>query len=157
VGCEEYKTLKEFLISCNLLKLGKCKQCGTSEALVMKRLDKVDFGLLLDQIRIDEGLDGIMGIVQQEDLKYLVDVIWTRQSMISGQSKFEDLMLTRWRVAEPISPWNCVLLTKQEAFAHLVQPLGVYSKEFCQKVEQKLMMGKEYFKQLPKMVEYARV
>ena len=55
---------------------------------------------------------------QEPDLRYLVENIWNSQSVLSAQEDLFDLVLVRWNKYEEWSPWNCILLTKEEASAH---------------------------------------
>ena len=38
--------------------------------------------------------------------------------MLSAHEDLFDLILVRWKKYEQWSPWNCILLTKEEASAH---------------------------------------
>ena len=51
-------------------------------------------------------------------MQYLVENIWLSQSILSAWDDLYDLVLTRWDRDEEWSPWNCILLTKDEALAH---------------------------------------
>ena len=55
---------------------------------------------------------------QDSDLHYLVENIWAGQSAMSAEKDLFELILVRWDVRSPWSPWNCILLTKDEAQAH---------------------------------------
>ena len=55
---------------------------------------------------------------QEPDLRYLVENIWNSQSVLSAHEDLFDLILVRWNKCEEWSPWNCILLTKEEASAH---------------------------------------
>ena len=57
-------------------------------------------------------------LFQEHDLRYLVDKIWGGQSILSAWDDLFDLTMVRWNIHEEWSPWNCVLLTKDEASAH---------------------------------------
>ena len=57
-------------------------------------------------------------LFQEHDLRYLVDKIWGGQSILSAWDDLFDLTMVRWNIHEEWSPWNCVLLTKDEAAAH---------------------------------------
>jgi len=48
-----------------------------------------------------------------------VENIWAAQSILSAWDDLYDLVLVRWDKYEEWSPWNCILLTKDEATAHL--------------------------------------
>lgn len=56
------------------------------------------------------------------DLCYLVEHIWSAQSLLSGDKELAELVLIRWNLQEHWSPWNCVLLSDDEAKAHLSLP-----------------------------------
>ena len=51
-------------------------------------------------------------------MRYLVENIWATQSALSAWTDLYDLVLVRWDKDEEWSPWNCILLTKDEAQAH---------------------------------------
>ena len=52
------------------------------------------------------------------DLKHLVEGIWGGQSVLSAESDLFELKMVRWERDKEWSPWNCILLTKQEATYH---------------------------------------
>jgi len=57
-------------------------------------------------------------LFQEKDICYLVTKIWDGQSILSAWNDLYDLVLVRWNNQEEWSPWNCILLTKDEASAH---------------------------------------
>ena len=57
-------------------------------------------------------------VFQEADLRYMVESVWNSQSILSAWDELFDLVLVRWDKHEVWSPWNCVLLTKEEAEAH---------------------------------------
>ena len=57
----------------------------------------------------------------------MVQNFWDSQSILSGCSVLDNLRLVRWRTSEEWAPWNCVLLTEQEAKIH--QKIGEYLEE----------------------------
>lgn len=56
---------------------------------------------------------------QLQDLQYLTEKVWSSQSALSACKDLGDLAMVRWDKSVPWSPWNCILLTKDEAAAHL--------------------------------------
>ena len=56
---------------------------------------------------------------QETDLRYLIENIWGGQSALSSEKELYELRLVRWDRREQWSPWNCILLSKEEAQAHL--------------------------------------
>ena len=57
-------------------------------------------------------------LMQESDLRYLVENVWSSQSALSAWEDLYDLVLVRWERHSEWSPWNCCLLTKEEASAH---------------------------------------
>ncbi len=53
------------------------------------------------------------------DARYLLESVWRNQSVLSEDSDMAKLVLRRWDAALPISPWNCILLTVEEAKANV--------------------------------------
>lgn len=98
-------------------------------------------------------------LLQESDLRYLIDVIWSQRSAISGHAVMDDLILTRWDKEVELSPWNCILLTKNEALSHECSGSNespVYSTDFKTRVFQRLLAARQHFGGLPKMAEYLR-
>ena len=60
----------------------------------------------------------IIFLLQEPDLRYLVENIWGGQSVLSAVRDVFELTLARWDKREQWAPWNCVLMTKDEAKAH---------------------------------------
>ncbi len=52
-------------------------------------------------------------------MRVLIEEIWHSQSVLSGNVNRYMLRFCRWIRKEPWSPWNSVLLTEEEAIAHL--------------------------------------
>ena len=57
-------------------------------------------------------------LFQEPDLRCLVENTWKSQIVLSAHEDLFDLILVRWNKYEEWSPWNCILLTKEEASAH---------------------------------------
>ena len=60
----------------------------------------------------------IVFLVQEPDLRYLVENIWGGQSALSANRELFELTLARWDKRQQWAPWNCILITKEEAKAH---------------------------------------
>jgi IQ and ubiquitin-like domain-containing protein len=45
--------------------------------------------------------------------------VWDSHSALSEEADIYNLTFVRWNRLEEFSPWNCILLTLQEAVAHL--------------------------------------
>ena len=57
-------------------------------------------------------------LLQEGDLRYLVENVWNSQSILSAWEDLYDLVLVRWDKHSEWSPWNCILITKEEAASH---------------------------------------
>ena len=101
---------------------------------------------------------GPMDLIQEVDLRYLIDTIWTGKSAVSGVSNLNQLMLCRWNKDVVLSPWNCVLLTLGEAQGHekaledKILPEDVYAESFVERVKQRHVIAKRHFRQLVDMI-----
>lgn len=49
---------------------------------------------------------------------YLVEVVWASRSALNGKSDLYNLVFVRWDQQRDWSPWNCLLLSKEETLAH---------------------------------------
>ncbi|CAH8548502.1 unnamed protein product [Dicrocoelium dendriticum] len=91
-------------------------------------------------------------LVNEEDIRFLVDDVWERRSILSGWLDITDLVITRWRLNEPWSPWNMLVVTRKEAEAH--EKLGnfplnlAYADAMMNKVNQRLITGRNAFQRL---------
>ena len=64
-------------------------------------------------------VDPVIYKMSEIDLKFLLETIWQISSAISGRQNLYDLKFVRWDKNQPWTPWNCILLTRQEAVVHL--------------------------------------
>ncbi|KAI8922997.1 hypothetical protein BC831DRAFT_404309 [Entophlyctis helioformis] len=169
-GCTRYKPSTDFYLSTTMKHLGKCKDCTMKENVATQRKDDSSYGDMLKLIRIQETIkrksSGVpsdmaynaMALLQESDMRYMVDVIWNHKSAISGSRNMEELILTRWNPDHELSPWNCILLTKAEAATHdrRPDPAELYSAEFMQKITQKHLLARQHFGELPVMANYLK-
>ncbi|XP_065062994.1 IQ motif and ubiquitin-like domain-containing protein [Rhopilema esculentum] len=100
----------------------------------------------------EEYSDGskIAFIIQEADLRYLVENIWNGQSCLSAWEDLHDLVLVRWNKHEHWAPWNCILLTKEEAAAHskLENVNEGYGRIFIGKVHNRHVLAQKHFSKL---------
>ena len=57
-------------------------------------------------------------MLQLKDVNFLVQYVWNNQSVLSRSSDLQDLTLNRWDRNEQWSPWNCIVLTRDEGAVH---------------------------------------
>lgn len=160
-GCTKYLSSTAFYLSTTMKHLGKCKACTMNENIAITRKDDTEYTQMFRTIKLQEEMKrqktgvpedphyNAMALLQESDIRYLVDVIWNHQSVISATK--EELIMTRWDPLMEISPWNCILLTQPEAATHDKQrsPLDLYSDEFQAKIAQKHLAARQHFTRLP--------
>ena len=115
-SCNSYLPSTEFPLASNSRIVGRCKKCSKLENNARLRHDFTKIRSILQHLRRSEEAfnDGskIAFIIQDADLRYLIEKIWNSQSALSGLEDLYDLVLVRWNKHEHWSPWNCLLLTK---------------------------------------------
>ncbi|XP_061175886.1 IQ and ubiquitin-like domain-containing protein [Saccostrea echinata] len=161
-SCNQYLPSTEFALASNSRTVGKCQRCTKIDNDARTRQDYSTYTYMLKMLRRAEERysDGsrIAFLLQEQDLRYLVEKIWSCQSILSAWDDIFDLVLSRWDKHQEWSPWNCILLTKDEAAAHerLHDLEEGYGLVFIQKVQQKHVLARNYFSRLPGMAEHLR-
>ncbi|GLV40975.1 uncharacterized protein CBL_04499 [Carabus blaptoides fortunei] len=144
--CLQFKLHKEYPLNYGSNKFRTCITCTWLDRTAEPWIDIAPYRLILRAIRKDEkkrnSPSSIAFIVQERDINYIVERIWHGQSIVSECKVLEKLRLVRWNVLNEWSPWNCILLTDEEAQSHLrIEDLQeVYDEEFI-----KIVVGKHMF------------
>ncbi|PIK40278.1 putative IQ and ubiquitin-like domain-containing protein isoform X1 [Apostichopus japonicus] len=161
-SCGSYLPSTEFQLSSNSTVVGRCRRCVKLDNEGRVREDFSHYRYMLKALRRSEeaAQDGsrIAFLLQEADLRYLVEDIWNSQSTLSAWSDLYDLVLVRWDRDEEWAPWNCILLTKDEATSHFqVENLEKnYGRVFCHKIRTKHTLARNYFSRLPGMAKAMR-
>ncbi|XP_069101065.1 IQ motif and ubiquitin-like domain-containing protein [Argopecten irradians] len=162
-SCNQYLPSTDFALSSNSRTVGKCRKCAKIDNDARTRQDISTYQYMLKVLRKTEEMYGddskIAFLLQEQDLRYLVEKIWNSQSILSAWEDLYDLVLVRWDKHQEWSPWNCILLTKDESSAHdkLVNLEEGYGSVFIHKVQQKHTLARNYFSRLPGMAEHIRI
>ncbi|XP_060080948.1 IQ and ubiquitin-like domain-containing protein [Ylistrum balloti] len=162
-SCNQYLPSTDFALSSNSRTVGKCRKCSKIDNDARTRQDISTYQYMLKVLRKAEEMYGdnskIAFLLQEQDLRYLVEKIWNSQSILSAWEDLYDLVLVRWDKHQEWSPWNCILLTKDESSAHekLVNLEEGYGSVFIHKVQQKHTLARNYFSRLPGMAEHIRI
>ncbi|KAM9313229.1 IQ motif and ubiquitin-like domain-containing protein [Gastrophryne carolinensis] len=159
-SCKSYLPSTEFSLSANARTIGRCRKCSVLDNEGRQREDFSNYRTLLKNLKKSEMEYGdnakIAFVLQQEDLQYLVEKIWAAQSALSASDDLYDLVMVRWDKYYEWSPWNCILLTKNEASAHL--KLGnaeqAYGIVFIRKIKYRHTLAKNYFSQILEMAPF---
>jgi len=161
-GCNQYLPTTEFQLASNSRSVGRCRKCTKTDNDARVRQDYSHYRFMLKTLRRNEEAYGdgskIAYLLQENDLRHLVENVWNSQSALSAWDDLYDLLLVRWDSHSEWAPWNCVLLTKEEASAHskLDNMEEAYGRTFIHRVKHKHTLARNYFSRLPGMAEYMR-
>ncbi|CAF1503941.1 unnamed protein product [Rotaria magnacalcarata] len=159
-SCQKYYPSTEFSVSSTNANIGKCRQCFRLENIANKRTDQTKFKFLLKKIEKEECAysDGARCIffLTTNDMEYMFKNIWDSHSVLSEESDIYTLTFVRWNRREEFSPWNCILLTLQEASAHLKMEdvEANYSEPFRKKIRYKHAVSRSHFLKLVEHVSH---
>jgi hypothetical protein len=102
--------------------VGHCRACRDLDNQARARKDWSTYRVMLKNLRREEEArrdqSYIIFLLQEADLRYLVESIWGGQSALSACKDLYELRMVRWNPRLPWAPWNCVLLTQDEAASH---------------------------------------
>ncbi|XP_064512210.1 IQ motif and ubiquitin-like domain-containing protein isoform X3 [Pseudopipra pipra] len=159
-SCENYLPSTEFLIPANSHTIGRCRLCYSLDNEARRRESYLKYRLILENLRKSEADyqddSQIVFLVQLTDLQYMIENIWNCQSALSAWGELYDLVMVRWDKQHEWSPWNTILLTKEEADAHLklCNLQEAYEAAFIFRIKQKHIRAKNYFAQIPAMSSF---
>lgn len=153
-GTENYLTHDEFVfrdprhVPFNSKKANKIQNFATS------RKDTTQYRRILENIRNTEVNKGyhsqVVFLVSMEDMVYIIDTIWGGKSVLSQEDEVFRLTLCRWDRDDEWSPWNCVLLTSDEAHVHETASKDmdlreVYGEALLRNVQQRHLRARTHF------------
>ncbi|KAM9246548.1 IQ motif and ubiquitin-like domain-containing protein [Leptosomus discolor] len=159
-SCENYLPSTEFPVPANSRTIGRCRLCCKLDNEARRREVVFKYKLILENLRKSEAdyQDDakIVFLVQHQDLQYMIENIWGCQSALSACSDLSELVMVRWDKQLEWSPWNTILLTKDEADAHLklCNLQKAYEAAFIHRINHKHIRAKNYFVQIPAMTSF---
>ncbi|XP_038609148.1 IQ and ubiquitin-like domain-containing protein [Tachyglossus aculeatus] len=160
-SCKTYLPSTEFSISTTTLRQDiHCRQCCKLDNEARCREAFLQFKLLLNNLRKSEinyeDKSTIIFLIQLPDLQYIVEKIWKCQSALSACNDLYNLTMVRWDKNIEWSPWNCILLTKDEATAHLNlnSVEKAYETLFIQRIKQKHILARNHFARIPEVSSF---
>lgn len=155
--CQKLKTHDLFTLNSRVTKLNVCLLCSWYDRVIEPWIDLEPYRFMLRRIRREERIknscSSLAFIMQDVDIHLIVTQIWHSHSAINENDNIYNLRLCRWFKDEDWAPWNCILLTKEEAKSHLnIRKLqDVYDKEFFRHVFNKHTLAKRMFKVAAKL------
>lgn len=149
--CQRLRTSESFTIDSRVRILNICSSCMWYDKSAEPWINLSPYRFMLRTIRREERMKRATSsyafILQDRDIFYLVNNIWHGCSAVSENHNVYQLHLCRWLRYEDWSPWNCILLTRDEAKSHLqIRELeSVYDQQFISKVNSLHNLAKRHF------------
>ncbi|PWA30391.1 hypothetical protein CCH79_00017678 [Gambusia affinis] len=154
-GCQRYLWSADFGSSTTGCRSRRCRNCTSLDNIARSRDDNSVYQSILRRLRTDElrlnPETSIPFLLQVDDIRYLIEKVWASCSALNGSRDIYNLVFARWDVQEDWSPWNCILLSKEETSAHTqVEHIHkAYETTFIQWVQQKHSMARQHFSKNP--------
>lgn len=110
------------------------------------------FTYLLNGIRADEikrnCFSSLIFVMCEPGIYHLINNIWHGRSIISENDDLYKLRLGRFDISVEWSPWNCILLTEEEAEAHyyIKDFRTVYAPSLLDKIFRAQEQAKSHFR-----------
>ncbi|GAB1865111.1 IQ and ubiquitin-like domain-containing protein [Camponotus japonicus] len=153
-NCLKLLPCHRFLPHTRMKKLSICIDCSSLARRNIAHIDYDSYIFILNCVRAEEkrrNSTSILAFMMQEhDIYHLVNHIWHGRSAVSKINDLFVLRLVRYQKDVEWAPWNCILLTEDEAGVHYhIHDLAtVYSKHLISQINWKHQIAKYYFKQL---------
>ncbi|XP_035521403.1 IQ and ubiquitin-like domain-containing protein [Morone saxatilis] len=160
LACHRYLPSTDFRPSVRTDLSGRCRHCTGLDNIARCREDLSCYKNILRRLRADElqinKETKIPFLLQVEDVQYLIEGVWASRSALSASSDLYNLVFVRWENQRDWSPWNCILLSKEEAPVHMVveDVHEVYGPTFIHSINLKHMQARRHFSQISNIVKY---
>ncbi|XP_068595023.1 IQ motif and ubiquitin-like domain-containing protein [Brachionichthys hirsutus] len=154
--CNRYLHLSNF----KTLAGSQCNNCEKLKNMAHTRNDFYWYKNILKRLRAEElrlnAEAKVPFLLKAEDMKYLVEAVWASRSALNGSSDPDDLVFARWDSQRDWSPWNCILLSKEESLAHMTidDVHQVYDAAFIDIIEKKHIWAHRHFSESSVFVKY---
>lgn len=152
--CKSVLPMAKFVMHSRQKDYDLCRKCSS---LKTAKTDLSVYRAILRGIQRDErrrgALTSLAFIIQETDIKYIIENIWHGISILSQCGVTSDLRLPRWNVDEEWAPWNCICLTDTESRIHVVctDLRAIYGEKIINDLPSKQSLAKSTFKHLKKM------
>ncbi|XP_058813955.1 IQ and ubiquitin-like domain-containing protein [Topomyia yanbarensis] len=149
--CSRVRPVAKFPLDTRQTSASICNHCA---GLQGPPVDISIYRSILRSIRREEKKRGAMSsfafIIQDSDIKHIVENIWHGHSAISNETNRSELRLPRWNISRDWAPWNCICLTESETRAHLkiCNVTHYYEQSIIKDIKNKHALSKSAFKQL---------
>ncbi|XP_050482755.1 IQ and ubiquitin-like domain-containing protein [Bombus huntii] len=153
-SCLKLLPIHQFTVHGRMKRLSTCVGCTWLRERNIRHVNYDPYKFLLDCVRYEEtkreSPSAIAFMMQKHDMYHLVNNIWHGHSVVSENRDMFLLRIVRYDVNEEWSPWNCILLTEEEADVHcsIKDLASVYSKPLIEKILLSHQLAKNQFKHL---------
>ncbi|EZA49289.1 hypothetical protein DMN91_001508 [Ooceraea biroi] len=153
-SCLKLLPYHRFLSHTRMKKTSVCISCSSLRQRNIAHVDYDPYMFILNCVQADENrrnsTSALPFIMQEHDIYHLVNHIWHGRSAVSKNMDLFLFRLARYQKDVEWSPWNCILLTEDEADVHyrIDDPATVYSKYLINQIHLAHQTAKNYFKQL---------
>ncbi|KAL6264441.1 hypothetical protein P5V15_004550 [Pogonomyrmex californicus] len=153
-ACLKLLPYHKFVPHTRMKKLSVCINCSSLSQRNIAHVNYDPYMCILNYVQAEEerlGSTSILAfIIQEHDIYHLVNHIWHNQSVVSKTKDIILLRMVRYLKDVEWAPWNCILLTKDEAdIHHCTNDLAtIYSKRLINQITWRHQIAKNYFKQL---------
>ncbi|XP_076630548.1 IQ motif and ubiquitin-like domain-containing protein isoform X2 [Colletes latitarsis] len=153
-SCSKLLPYSKFTVHGRMTRLSTCIACTSLRERNIRHVNYDPYVYLLDCVRSDErsrdSASAVAFMMQKHDMYHLVNNIWHGYSVVSENRDLFVLKMIRYDVDKEWSPWNCILLTSEEAEVHykIKDPMTVYSKPLIEQILLTHELAKNQFKHL---------
>ncbi|XP_029165079.1 IQ and ubiquitin-like domain-containing protein [Nylanderia fulva] len=151
-NCSKLLPFHRFFPHTRMKKLSVCISCSSLARRNFAHVDYDPYMFILNCVRAEEerqsSSSGLAFMMQEHDIYHLVNHIWHGQSAVSKVKDLFVLRLIRYQKDIEWAPWNCILLTEDEAniHCHIDDLATVYSKHLINQINLNHQIAKNYFK-----------
>ncbi|XP_017760974.1 PREDICTED: IQ and ubiquitin-like domain-containing protein [Eufriesea mexicana] len=150
-SCLKLIPCHRFTVHGRMKRLFTCVACTWLRERNIAHVNYDPYIFLLNCVRSEEKKRGspsaIAFMMQKHDMYYLVNNIWHGYSVVSENRDLFLLRVVRYDVNKEWSPWNCIILTADEADVHcrIKDLASVYSKPLIEKILLSHQLAKNHF------------
>ncbi|XP_070503513.1 IQ motif and ubiquitin-like domain-containing protein [Chironomus tepperi] len=152
--CKAVLPLRNFAMHSKQKYYDLCQKCAS---LKSSKTDLSVYRAILRGIQRDERKRGAFAsfafIIQETDVRHIIENIWHGISLLSQCNVTSDLRLCRWNINEEWSPWNCICLTDTEARIHVkcCNLESIYGEKIMAECRSRHSLAKSTYKHLKKI------
>jgi IQ and ubiquitin-like domain-containing protein len=152
--CKAVLPVTNFAMHSKQKSFDLCRKCAS---LKQSKTDLSVYRAILRGIQRSERKRGAFSsfafIIQETDIKHIIENIWHGMSILSQCNVTTDLRLPRWNVNQEWAPYNCIVLTAAEARIHIncTELEEIYGEKMIAECRSRHSLAKSTFRHLKKI------